>query len=338
MSEQNKSDFVVRTMVPADAEKLIGLVRKCYGDGYPNKMLYQPTAIVEALRDGLMHSVIALDPEGDIIGHCALTFDDKDAPLPEAGKMIVDPDRRGQHIANKLAEHRKAVAIDNALVGYWSECVTNHPFSQDEIIMSGGIETGVFLAMFGPGFQMAGVNNVTDVRLSLLAFYISLNSQTKGTIYLPGEYARFTRELSQSLGLERQILPEAACEPKASVLNHIVSTDAQFAQINVATVGDDLGQKVEAILNQPSTQGIEIFHLDLPLNHPNAIAAIPALESLGFFWAAWLPNYTASGDILRLQKVEATINPDEIVCARPNGEKVKQHILAERQRIQFKTQ
>jgi hypothetical protein len=71
----------------------------------------------------------------------------------------------------------------------------------------------------------------------------------------------------------------------------------------------------------------------MPLGQPNALVAVPALEALGFFWAAWLPNYTNSGDVLRLQKVDAAVNPDEIVCAREHGKRIKQHVLAERKRV-----
>lgn len=335
MSEQKTGalNFTVRRMSSADAEQLVRLVRKCYGDGYPNKILYNPKEIAAALEDGLMHSVVSLDASGTLIGHCALTFASLSAPIPEAGKMVVDPDSRGQHLSNRLAEHRKAVAIEHGLLGYWSECVTNHPFSQHEIIDSGGIETGAFIAKDAPTWHMAGVNNVTDVRLSLMTYYIPLKAAPVRTIYLPGVYAEFAGSLAEGLGIDRNIAQEAPAADVHTALNFTTNPDNQFAQIVVSVIGQDIGPRVVEVVDRLTREGVEVLHLDIPLADPNALVAIPALEAQGFFWAAWLPEFLASGDVLRLQKTDAAVNPDEIICARENGEQVKKHILAERQRV-----
>lgn len=335
MAGQNTgaSGFTIRRMTPADAEQLVSLVRKCYGDGYPNKILYRPQEIAAALEEGLMHSVVSLDASGNLIGHCALTFASLSAPIPEAGKMVVDPDSRGQHLSNRLAEHRKAVAIENDLLGYWSECVTNHPFSQHEIIDSGGVETGAFIAKDAPTWHMAGVNNVTDVRLSLMTYYIPLKAAPTRTIYLPGLYAEFAGGLAAGLGMDRNIAQEAPAVDVHTVLSYTTNPVNQFAQIVVSVIGQDIGSRIAEAVDQLKREGIEVLHLDIPLADPNALLAIPALEAQGFFWAAWLPEFLASGDVLRLQKTDAPVNPDEIICARENGEKVKKHILAERQRV-----
>lgn len=46
-----------------------------------------------------------------------------------------------------------------------------------------------------------------------------------------------------------------------------------------------------------------------------------------------MPEFSRAGDVLRLQKTDAAVNPQEIVCARENGELIKQHVLAERARV-----
>lgn len=326
-------DYTIRTMVADDADQLVALVRKCFGESYPNKMMYQPEQIAQALADGIMHSVVAIDPAGKLVGHCALTFAVAGAPVPEAGKMIVDPDCRGQHLSNRLAELRMAAAREKNLVGYWSECVTNHPFSQHEIIDMGGVETGLFVGEDAPTWQMAGVNNVTDVRLSLMAFYVPLRSGPERALYLTGPAADFAQILAQELGIERTIVRDAVPEAAASVLAYKAFPEFQFARITVTTIGLDLPEKMATLVADLEARGIEVFILDMPLGQANALGAVSALEALGFFWAAWLPDYTESGDVLRLQKVDAAVNPEEIVCAREHGERIKQHVLAERKRV-----
>ncbi|MBU3668121.1 MAG: GNAT family N-acetyltransferase [Rhodocyclaceae bacterium] len=327
------SEFTVRLMTADDAEQLVGLVRKCYGEGYPNKILYRPEEIAAALENGLMHSIVSEGADGRLIGHCALTFSEQGAPIPEAGKMVVDPDCRGQHLSNRLAEHRKAVAIENNLLGYWSECVTNHPFSQHEIIDSGGVETGAFIAKDAPTWHMAGVNNVTDVRLSLMTYYIPLRTAPVRTIYLPDRYAEFAGSLAQGLGVERDIVQQGPEAETRTVLNYSTNPGNQFAQIVVSVVGTDMGPTIAKLVDRLETDGIQVFHLDMPLGDPNTLRAIPELERQEFFWAAWMPEFSRAGDVLRLQKTDAAVNPQEIVCARENGEQIKQHVLAERARV-----
>ena len=301
------NESFIRTMKPEDAAQVVALVRKCYGDSYPNKIMYRPEEISAALRSGLMQSVIAVDTSGFVIGHCALTFPSPESPLPEAGKMIVDPDSRGQHLSNLLAEHRRAVAIDNGLIGYWSECVTNHPFSQHEIIDSGGVETGVFIAREPSSLHMSGVNNVTDVRLSLMAYYVPTKVAPERTLYLPDRYGDIVAGLAEKLEISRKIVREAACCESETVYEYTASPDDQFAQIVVSNIGTDIGETITGLVNLLKAQGIAVFHLDIPLGKPNALHAVDMLESLGFFWGSW--------------------------CARDNGEKMKQHVLSERRRV-----
>lgn len=327
------SDFIVRPMTATDADQLVALVRKCYGDGYPNKILYNPQEIAAALSNGLMRSVVSLNGAGELIGHCALSFSDQSAPVPEAGKMVVDPDCRGQHLSNRLAEHRKEIAVEHDLLGYWSECVTNHPFSQHEIIDSGGMETGAFIAKDAPTWHMAGVNNVTDVRLSLMTYFIRLKDVPERAIYLPARYATFTEQLAEGLEISRHIVQKADAVAMSTAYSYSVNSGNQFAQIVVSTLGTDVGEVVAGLVGRLEQEGIQVFHLDIPLNTSNALLAISELEALGFFWAAWMPEFSESGDVLRLQKTDAPVNPAEIVCAREHGEIIKKHILDERQRV-----
>ena len=79
---------------------------------------------------------------------------------------------------------------------------------------------------------------------------------------------------------------------------------------------------------------LAVVHLDLPISDPAAARSIDELESLGFFWAAWLPCFTREGDALRLQRIaHRPVDVDHIVCATEAGEQLRDLVVSEWRRI-----
>jgi hypothetical protein len=76
--------------------------------------------------------------------------------------------------------------------------------------------------------------------------------------------------------------------------------------------------------------------LNLPISQESAALAFTQLEDLEFFWGAWLPNYSPQGDVVRLQKLHESVNVDEIICARQQGENIKNYVISEWKRVSSK--
>ena len=47
-----------------------------------------------------------------------------------------------------------------------------------------------------------------------------------------------------------------------------------------------------------------------------------------------MPNYSSKGGVVRLQKINQTVNVDEIICARPQGDNIKNYVVSEWKRTQ----
>lgn len=311
-----------------DIPHLIDCVRRCYGDSYPNSLMYDPEQLRVTIESGLMHSIIARHQDGHIIGHCALTFDGADNTSPEAGKMIVDPDYRGHHIAELMAKKRIELANELNLVGFWTECVTNHPYSQHEMITFGAKETGVLLGASPSTIHMQGLENFSDTRMSLLTLYLPLR-ETSQHIYIPPHHAKLVRNLASKVNLERTILhPVVDGIGKTQSLTEI-NQSIQTAHLKVQHIGEDFIPFLNHELENLSHQNLASIYLDLPINQESAAQAHTELEKMGFVWGSWIPSYSINGDILRLQKINQAINPSEIVCARPEGESIKAYVVSE---------
>jgi len=325
----------IRRLKIEDIPQLINCIKRCYGESYPFHEMYDPAALQKMVEDQLMYSVVAQHPDGHLIGHCALTFDSTHNTSPEAGKMVVDPDFRGHHIAEAMAKMRIDIAKDLNLVGFWTDCVTNHPYSQDEMIAFGAQETGVLLGA-APSREMAGLQNFTDTRMSFLSCYLPLKEQVN-TIYLPENHIDFVSDLAKRIQVNRIIAKSNAIGNGQSEYSVTVNPATQMANIKVQHIGEDFSSIISNELTQLESQNLAFIMLNLPISQEASALAFSQLEQLGFFWGAWLPNYSAQGDYLRLQKLHASINVDEIICAREQGENIKKYVISEWQRVASKS-
>ena len=324
----------VRAMEPGDAAGLARCVYRCYGYTYLDPVLYRPRQIRRALHSGLMRSVVAVDGDGEVVGHCALTFDRTGDPVPEAGKLVVDPRYRGHHIAERMAGVRRDLAAGSGMVGYWSECVTNHPFSQREVIGTGGAETGLLIGAVPSALTMQGLDNRTDGRHTLLPMFVPVGERRAAEVHVPERHAEVLADMARAVGLPRTLHTVAESATGRTDLSVGVGVDAGVAHIRVTRPGDDLVDRVADEMDGLQAFDLGAVHLDLPLASPATIGAVGALERLGFCWGAWVPCFTGAGDVLRLQRVgDHPVEVERIACARPEGEAVRDHVLAEWHRV-----
>jgi RimJ/RimL family protein N-acetyltransferase len=316
----------------ADLPQLINCVRSCYGESYPNKMMYDINQLEECIENKLMHSVVAKRDNGQIVGHCALTFDGAHNVSPEAGKMMVDPNFRGQHIAEKMAKERIEIAQELALPGFWTECVTNHPYSQYEMIAFNAKETGLFIGNTPGTISMKGLENHPDTRMSLLAFYLQLNDRPH-TIFMPAQHAEHTTSLVKDLNLQRNIVISSKAARGTTTFHAVINSSKQTAKIAIDRIGSDLVAAVKHELLKLEPLNLASIYLDIPIEQETAANAYLELESIGFFWGSWMPNFSTEGDALRLQKIYQPVDINTIICARPQGESVKDFIVSEWERV-----
>lgn len=325
-------NFTIAPLEFEDIPHLIDCVRRCYGESYDNPIMYDVDQLKSVIDSKQMYSVVAKLANGQVIGHCALSFDGKENTSPEAGKMIVDPDFRGHHIAELIAKKRIEIAQSLNLPGFWTECVTNHPYSQHEMIAFNAKETGLFISNTPASFSMQGLQNFSDTRMSLLTFYLPLKDLPR-TIFLPINHQEHIQTLAQELSLKRDVLHSEIAGGGSTTYETSITTADQIANISIKSIGHDLLTVINSELQRLSSAKLAAIYVDLPIEQESAANAYSQLETIGFFWGAWIPNFSKNGDVLRLQKVFKEANLDEIVCAREQGEAVKKYVIAEWRRV-----
>ena len=330
-----EGEIDVRLMTRADADSLVQCVFRCYGYTYPNPSMYQARAIRRQLESGAMISVVAIAPSGETVGHVGCTFDRPGDVVPEAGKMIVDPRYRGHHLAERLSLKRAEIAAQRHIPGMWSECVTNHSASQRVAIERGAVEVGLLIGYGPQTIAMVGMPDQESIRHSLLAVFTPTGPLPAATLTVPEYAAEHVATLAGRLGIARQIRTESV-EP-ALARSRMLSSASALAgalEIRVQAIGRDIAEQVADALDEHSPMAPSAMHLHLPATDPAAAWAAAALERLGFAWCAWTPAFLPTGDSIRLQRVnDHPIGGETIVCARAEGEQVRDFVEAEWTRV-----
>ena len=329
-SEEDIAAVDVRPMVPGDALGLVRCVYRCYGYSYKDSLLYEPRHIAEALREGHMRSVVAVTPDGTVVGHCAAFVERKGDPVPESGRLVVDPRYRGHHLAEKLAAARRDLAAEHGLPGVWAEAVTNHPGSQREVISLGGAEVGLLIGGSPAAVRMAGFSNPNEGRRSLIVTYTPI-TPTPRTISVSERHADLIAGLAERLGLQREISIGQGAGDGTARTSTKVSAQTGVAHIRVLESGTDLASRIADELEGLDAFDLGAVHLDVPLSAP---VAFDELEALGFAFAAWIPDFAAESDIVRLQRVGShPVDVEHVVCAREEGEAVRDYVIGEWHRV-----
>ena len=217
--------------------------------------------------------------------------------------------------------------------------MTNHAFSQKEVIGTGGVETGLLIGAVPASLSMKGLANHQG-RHTLLPMYVPVADPGGQTLHVPRRHASVLTAMVAASGLERDVVvdpaPAATGTGRRRSLLHVdVAVPAGTAHIRVEEVGDDLLDRVADELEGLQAFELGAVHLDLPLGDPATAAAVVDLERLGFCWGAWVPCFgTGTSDVLRLQRTgDHAADVDDVVCARPEGEAVRDHVVSEWHRV-----
>lgn len=328
----------IETLGIKDIPNLIDCVRRCYGDSYPFKSIYSQSALEDLINNKTMYSVIAKDLNGKVLGHGSLTFSSSNNSSPELGKLFVDPEYRGHHIANLLANKLLELSRDLSLPGFWAECVTNHPYSQDVLISSGGIEVGLLLGDIPATIKMQGENNFADSRMSLLAYYVPSPNAQALDIFVPESHLSLIQSMAKNANQERSISTETSSGSGDTKLLSTIDQVTLVANIQIIHVGTDFHRTLQLEVGNLEMQNLSSIYIDLPICDPAATKAYLELEKMGFFFSAWLPHFTNDHDVLRVQKIYTELNVTEIICASEPGKKMKEYVLSEWQRVSKETQ
>ena len=315
----------IRMMRPEESFELSRCVYRSYGYSYDWDYIYYPERIRELQEQGLMISCVAVTPEGEIVGHLAITLEHPDSRAGESGQAVVDPRFRGHHLFPKMKTFMAEWAAGAGMYGLYSEATAVHPYSQRGNLHLGARETGFLLGYIPASVSYKQIGEEREGRRGSVAlFYMRVRDEPEREIYPPAPYLEAVRRVVEHNGL-RRVMGEAsdpALQP--SRMSVEVRQDHNLAFVRVDEPGADLEELVRSHLRDLSLHRVDCVYVDLPLSHPATAGAAAGLENLGVFFGGIIPEaHPGGGDVLRLQYLNnIEIQAGDVSTASDFGEEL----------------
>ena len=326
----------IRMMHPEESFELSRCVYRSYGYSYDWDYIYYPDRIRELQEQGLMISCVAVTPEGEFVGHLAITVERPDSPVGESGQAVVDPRFRGHHLFPKMKTFMAEWAADAGMYGLYSEATAVHPYSQRGNLHLGARETGFLLGYIPASVSYKQIGESGEGRRGSVAlFYMRVRDEPEREIYPPAPYLEAIRRVVEHNGLRRTIgeVPDPALQP--SRMSVEVRQDHNLAFLRVEEPGADLEELVRSHLRDLSLHRVDCVYLDLPLSHPATQRSAAGLNNLGVFFGGVIPeDHSGGGDVLRLQYLNnVQIETGDVSTASDFGEELlglifRQHTIS----------
>lgn len=275
---------------------MVACFRRVYGDSYANELFYDVRALADAMSSGRVGSVGAVNEDGVVLGHMAMTVH-PGASVVELGNTVVNPDARGTGLAWKIGAELSAWCRELGYQGFVHFPTTDHHIMQRQSVKA-GFETGLMLGYIPSETHGKVSDRRSGLREAATIVYEPYEPGAAFEGHAPSEYLEILRELAALTGLERDFqVSEAAIEGAGSAeLRRFPRRGLH--RLEVVRVGEVLME----MLPRLGAGEAPCLQVDLPLADPAVGGAARLARQAGFRFCGWLPGYR-SGDVLRLQKV-----------------------------------
>ena len=316
-----QNGIAVRDLTPSDAEDLVALFRRCYGDAYGVAAFYDAPELVKQIEGKRLRSVVVTH-EGRLVGHMGITIRHTDSLACETGNTVVHPETRGRGLLRMLAVALHERVQREGFVGYVHYPTTAHEIMQRSSVAGGGKETGVMLAYIAATHTNAASSQQPG-RLAATVVYQPIQLMPSRSVCLPSRYREILREIYDALRFERAEYDRQPAHPNdvSATLNVDFNPRRASLHLFLRAPGSGLHSRIDDAMKEHQPY---VTYMDVPLDDPAVDSTIDVLNNLGFRYCALLPEF-AHVDVLRMQRLGAAraedlepnvINEDAIrMCA-----------------------
>jgi serine/threonine-protein kinase RsbW len=323
--------YAVRRFMPTDATGITALVQRIYRSHYSYRdELYHPDEIVRLNQSGRLISVVAFDPAGTLVGHCAIMRNDL-GPVAETGESMVDPAHRSHHLMHRMRALLYEEAPRVGITALHGSPVANHPFSQKVYEAFGSHPCGVFLGLLPRTFE--NLSHPLPQRLSDVSYFKFLTPPAPTVGHAPEHHRPIIERIYAQFAVPVEYRPPGPLTEEGHVVTSYLSA-LEHGLIQVRRAGtkvpDEIVRSRQALCQE--LQAGAIF-LELPLDQPGTPELCRRAEEDGFFFSGIGPLAGPTGDVLRLQYLNEPLDTALVQIENPFAQEMLEYIVKERERV-----
>lgn len=280
-----------RLFEPRDALEIARCAWYAYGYSYPNAHVFFPDRMVELNARGELLSLVAVTPEGDLMGHCAAEFPEAGAPSAEIGMAFVKPAYASQGVLKGLTARLLEICRERDLQSVYVQAVTSHVASQRAALASGFIPCALLVGAYPEKLDFKTMGGLFGNRLSLLCALQLLTSLDVPPLFVPPRHGPMVARLYEAFRLR----PTFAEVPPSPLPEHgetsvRVEEAINAASVRVRSVGRESVAHLTRVTRDLCLRRVDVIRMALPLEDPGTPELCGAMEEQGYFFAGIFPE------------------------------------------------
>lgn len=284
-----------------ESELLRDCILAVYGNTYPLPAFYDVDYIRNAIRDCRLHSLVAQNPQGTVVGNISTILEVEGDYTADGSAVMVAEKYRGKGAMSAMGSQLLELYDRLGLVGLHLYALTLHDVVQRKSIAGGAVVTGLFPAHFNRNATVSGFDR-PECRIGSVFLYQPLRETPLRSVYLPSDYRDVLSGLYDRLSINRTLncAPAPSGMPTSSFTSQIAGQDNGDRRLIVNRIGSDV-LDVFADLHEPGAGGVcEVSYIDLPLNDPCIEHGVAMARKCGYFFGALVVERRGT-DWLRMQ-------------------------------------
>jgi len=314
--------FDVGFFRPEDAEGIVALFHTVYGDHYPIRMFYDPTAIIAANEEGRYYSIVARSSAGEIVGTTHLFRSSPYSALYENGVGLVRKEYRNAGVFRDMSRFlfEDFIPAQANIETTWGQAVCNHPYTQQSGQNAGHIWTALEAAVMPAKTYGKEQNSVS--RVATLDGFRCIYPKPH-RIFLPAPYVR---ELNWIYSRLDDVRDSALSDGRAPtglvsrVETHIYDA-ANAARIMFSEIGGDFARRLVDEEKSAQDRGVLVFQVYVNLTSPWVGEAVAELRRRGYFFGGVFPRWF-DNDGFMMQRLLCPADFDFIVLIHDDAKQL----------------
>jgi hypothetical protein len=285
-------------------------VRGEYGDRYPYKLIYDADRFYEACSRGDMTSMVAVDGNGSVAAHVALTSSPLLQGSMELSMGIVCREYRNRSLMSRISGRMFDHAKELGLTSVSSQPVTHHLYAQKICAAQDYRCCGFVFHIENEGL----FESFDRDHRGSIALVVRMLKEERRKIYVPWEALPVVRSIVSDMDLDREFAVSRGIMPEdTSDISARMDDSLRYADTSVRRVGRDIKERLASEYERYVSGGCRVCRLLLNLGDPYAPAAYEIAKGMGYLCTGMFPGCSDDDYLMMVNTMGRPVEYDRLV-------------------------